>query len=144
MNLVRLQITEIQSFTSSTEIAGDGVGDPCQECDRNLGRLLFSARSLAMANSYLFFETDTNLSMVSLCIRHSNFSISLHGMYTPVTRPSLPQSPIQFPVCPQFAPRAVFTWQRDKAAQPWTTTILSASSFWNHCYGPHKRNIREL
>jgi len=60
-------------FTSVTVMVGDGVGDPCQECDRNLGRLLFSARSLAMVNSSLFFETDTNLSMASLCIRHSSY-----------------------------------------------------------------------
>jgi len=59
-------------FTSSTVIVGDGVGDPCQECDRNLGRLLFSARSLVMVKSSLLFETDTNLSMAPLYIRHSS------------------------------------------------------------------------
>ena len=132
-------------FTSSTVIVGDGVGDPCQECDRNLGRLLFSARSLAMVNSSLFFETDTNLSMASLCLRHSSHYFPfLHRMYAPVTKLSLPQSPIELPCAHSSITRVVFSRYRDTEQQPWKTMILSASSFWNQCYGPHRSDVREL
>jgi hypothetical protein len=59
-------------FTSSTIMEGGGVGEPCHEWDRNLGRLLFSARSLAMATSSLFLKITMNFNITPLDSRHSS------------------------------------------------------------------------
>lgn len=120
--MIRPHITGNPIFTSSTVIVGDGVGEPCQECDRNLGRLLFSARSLAIANSFLFFETDMNFSMASHCIRHSSYTPPpLHVCATVNSNtPSLLLTPIQFSYARSSLPALYFFENRSKCsfAQP--------------------------
>jgi hypothetical protein len=66
-----------------------------------------------MANASLFFETDTNLSMASLFIRHSSYFPSLRVRAGNEAKPTAVTNPA--PVCPQFAPRAVPSWYRGTA-----------------------------
>jgi hypothetical protein len=70
-------------FTCSAVAEEAGEGDPCHEWDWNLGLLLFSARSLAMARSTVLFVTTINFNIApafsttfKLIIKNHNFSFT--------------------------------------------------------------------
>jgi hypothetical protein len=67
-------------FTCSAVVEEVGEGDPCHEWDWNLGLLLFSARSLAMASSTVLFDITINFNIApvfsttfKLIIKNHNF-----------------------------------------------------------------------